>query len=564
MTTYTDEISIYNTDAIQGGIDDAHDAYKSVIAEVGSTGVKVHPSGQSGSGIVDYTLIDANGTHVYKGGNEVAAFGDTARIGKASGASRMELDSSSLKMVDRNDIVFFKVEDMRGDDGVADIAETFQCNEWTFSSDMIINTGYLPNSANYSVSVLDMNGDDVTGEYTITIHQEYPNNLFVSPYPPNGHTVVVEYSTESPGAVAYTLGQRFFGSLLGGRSVAEGAYVIASGYSSHAEGSNTEAAGSLSHAEGFQTKALGWSSHAQNFETIAASDHQTAIGKYNVEDALGVYAVIVGNGDSDQYRSNALAIDWHGNVLIAGDVKNMSGTKLYADASHSHSASDISSGTLSADRIPSLAASKIGSGTFDTARIPSLDASKIGSGTFAADRIPSLAASKIGSGTFATDRIPSLAASKISSGTFDAARIPSLDASKIGSGTLPIGRGGTGTTNFGTVTNVDKADAVSTPSGTSKQLASVSCAAGKWLLIGSVWFASNATGRRAAQITATSASVSAGMGAEIVPAVNGTNTCMMVSRIFQPSSTTTYYLNALQNSGSTLNAAAYLTAIKLG
>ena len=54
------------------------------------------------------------------------------------------------------------------------------------------------------------------------------------------------------------------------------------------------------------------------------------------------------------------------------------------------------------------------------------------------------------------------------------------------------------------------------------------------------------------------------MGAEIVPAVNGTNTCMMVSRIFQPSSTTTYYLNALQNSGSTLNAAAYLTAIKLG
>lgn len=322
MTTYTDEISIYNTDAIQGGIDDAHDAYKSVITEVGSTGVKVHPSGQSGSGIVDYTLIDANGTHVYKGGDDVAMFGSTARIGKASGASRMELDSSSLKMVDKNDNVFFKVEDMRGSNGVADITETFLCNESTISSDMIINTEYLPNSANYSVSVLDMSGDDVTGDYTVTIIQQYPNNLSVSPYPPNGHTVVVEYSTESSGAVAYTLGMRAINSLLGSRSVAEGAYVTASAYTSHAEGSRTEAAGSSSHAEGFEAKALGWTSHAQNCSTIAASDHQTAIGKNNVEDALGVYAVIVGNGSSDQYRSNALAVKWNGDVEC-GDVNGV-------------------------------------------------------------------------------------------------------------------------------------------------------------------------------------------------------------------------------------------------
>lgn len=43
-----------------------------------------------------------------------------------------------------------------------------------------------------------------------------------------------------------------------------------------------------------------------------------------------------------------------------------------AAATHSHAASDISSGTLDAARIPSLAASKITSGTFDAARLPAM------------------------------------------------------------------------------------------------------------------------------------------------------------------------------------------------
>lgn len=68
-----------------------------------------------------------------------------------------------------------------------------------------------------------------------------------------------------------------------------------------------------------------------------------------------------------------------------------------ADASHAHSASDVTSGTLDAARIPSLAASKIGSGTLDIERIPTgttsskvalgyhvHDASNITSGTLSA------------------------------------------------------------------------------------------------------------------------------------------------------------------------------------
>lgn len=42
-------------------------------------------------------------------------------------------------------------------------------------------------------------------------------------------------------------------------------------------------------------------------------------GKYNVEDAEDKYALIIGNGTSDDNRSNAIAIDWDGNIICYGD-----------------------------------------------------------------------------------------------------------------------------------------------------------------------------------------------------------------------------------------------------
>lgn len=101
-------------------------------------------------------------------------------------------------------------------------------------------------------------------------------------------------------------------------SHAEGYDTTASGPISHAEGSNTTASGGNSHAEGYDSTASGNYSHAQNYRTIAASKNQTALGKYNVEDNADTYAVIVGNGTSDSARSNALTVDWDGNVETAG------------------------------------------------------------------------------------------------------------------------------------------------------------------------------------------------------------------------------------------------------
>lgn len=52
--------------------------------------------------------------------------------------------------------------------------------------------------------------------------------------------------------------------------------------------------------------------------TLASSNYQTAIGKYNIEDTNNAYAFIIGNGASEDSRSNALTVDWDGNIRTNG------------------------------------------------------------------------------------------------------------------------------------------------------------------------------------------------------------------------------------------------------
>ena len=73
--------------------------------------------------------------------------------------------------------------------------------------------------------------------------------------------------------------------------------------------------------------ANGLRSHAQNFETIASGLNQTALGRYNIEDNDDTYSVIIGNGTNDNNRSNALTVDWQGNVKTAGSVTENNGTR---------------------------------------------------------------------------------------------------------------------------------------------------------------------------------------------------------------------------------------------
>lgn len=155
--------------------------------------------------------------------------------------------------------------------------------------------------------------------------------------------------TTAIGGSSHAEGSSTFVSGIG--SHAEGSNTSVSGYDSHAEGYKTTVSGDYSHAEGSYTTASGNRSHVQNLGTVAAYNNQTAIGKYN--DNQSTNAFEIGNG-TDGNPSNAFAVDWNGNVPIAGDVQDVSGALRYAPIAYGSLTGMASALTLttSAQKLP--------------------------------------------------------------------------------------------------------------------------------------------------------------------------------------------------------------------
>ena len=117
-------------------------------------------------------------------------------------------------------------------------------------------------------------------------------------------------------------------------SHAEGSNTVASNLSCHAEGSGTTASGNCSHAENMGCIASGSNSHAEGYYTMATGEHSHASGAHTIAGmevfSLGRYnkkaedvALVVGNGwgnDSHEYRSDALTLDYSGNLHISGKL----------------------------------------------------------------------------------------------------------------------------------------------------------------------------------------------------------------------------------------------------
>lgn len=236
------------------------------ITAIDNNGIKIHATNNVNS---NYAKIDTSGMDVYKGGTSVAFYGDTTRIGKTAGAhTTIDEDGMQIYSIDSND-------------NLVELA----------------NIGY---------------GEGQSSSGTA-----------IAPY--------------------YTFGTRASGSAIGNYSHAEGYHATASGFTSHAEGHTTQAIGSnshaegaltratdlYSHAEGYSAEALAEASHAQNIGTIASVEAQTVIGRYNKKSsALYPTAFIIGNGTANNARSDALTVDWSGNVVASGNVTDGSGNVL--------------------------------------------------------------------------------------------------------------------------------------------------------------------------------------------------------------------------------------------
>ena len=299
------------------------------ITEVPKDDFLANPSNGGGN-----LLARSNGIAVRDGMTELAQFGESSTIGVADGSqSYLYEDYHSLQMIDKEGSTYFYVSDLRDSTGYAEVTES----STIWFGNEVKTTLRIESPNGYAPTVL-VNG--IAQQYTIT-----GVNTITLTNATTEETAIIIYKTKSASAKAYTLGFRDPDGLVGALSLAEGYYSTASGiyshaegkstkssgYASHAEGISTEASGQSAHAEGSNTIASGQSAHAQGLRTIALFNCQTALGAYNIADTpanLGYgshFVVIIGNGSSVA-RSNALTVDWGGNVQMALDTTASSGT----------------------------------------------------------------------------------------------------------------------------------------------------------------------------------------------------------------------------------------------
>lgn len=301
---------------------DAAKTATNYITYIDSTnGIRVY-DGQTINQNQNFSQLNSNGMQVYKSNNQVASFGDVTVLGSAS-KMRAELDYHSYQLIDKEGDTYFYVSDLRDDTGYATLTYNFVGDG---------TTTYYRLNLTVSWSIVSATIDGVA---TTDYIQDALGITFDSA-PASGSEIIVVAKTANQDTKAYTFGSRNSSGNIGRMSMtegvdntasgwvskAEGYSNVASGDMSHAEGYKTTSSSGCSHAEGYQTVASGGNSyediaaHAQNIGTIASSKAQTALGKYNVADAEGSNAVIIGNGTDDSHRSDLLDISWGGNILI--------------------------------------------------------------------------------------------------------------------------------------------------------------------------------------------------------------------------------------------------------
>lgn len=117
------------------------------------------------------------------------------------------------------------------------------------------------------------------------------------------------------------------------------------GYGSHVEGVNNLCTVNGGHVEGHYNTVNGSAAHAEGYRTIASSPYQHVGGKWNIEDTANKYAFIIGNGITNERRSNAFTVSWDGDIAAKSitvdtlNLKNVTFDTVTTDAINTDSVS---------------------------------------------------------------------------------------------------------------------------------------------------------------------------------------------------------------------------------
>lgn len=124
----------------------------------------------------------------------------------------------------------------------------------------------------------------------------------------------------------------------GDLSIAFGINLTDAGVRTQANGNRAIAIGAGCVANGNNSRAIGQAVHTNGTLSTGIGDRITAngrlhfaIGKYNAIEEGDLYAFSVGNGTSEEARSNAFTLDWEGNGCYQGKVESKSGILKLGD-----------------------------------------------------------------------------------------------------------------------------------------------------------------------------------------------------------------------------------------
>lgn len=137
----------------------------------------------------------------------------------------------------------------------------------------------------------------------------------------SGNEPIIAFGDTAMGMLPQSYGE--YSVSLGGLASGDHSFAIgneaeASGSYSHAEGVFAKATGSCSYAGGFYSKAAGYASFAHGMNVNASGSCQSAIGKNNANNTNNLFEI--GNGTSDNKRSNAFEVNNDGDTTAAGDI----------------------------------------------------------------------------------------------------------------------------------------------------------------------------------------------------------------------------------------------------
>lgn len=295
-----------------------------------STGIKVHNTNDSSN----YTHIGSSGMDVRVGGDSVAEFGSTARIGLASG-DHVNIGTSAVEYYNNNTrYARFGGWSHIGDEEGIHLKASSSGLQFAGSTGREVFDVSLPGSSTtrkvtdkFGTASCTLESTPVSGT-TITVRcKDSSDNVaiqtftagtsatktyskgtmsFTLTYTANTRTIAisgsnspkvdwVKYDTTFPNLYA-TIGIRSYGD----------------------EETDPSAAGLFSLTQGLQNRASGETSAALNYGTVADGDYQTVVGKFNVPDTSAKF--IVGSGSSESSRGNALVVGSTGDLHARGDL----------------------------------------------------------------------------------------------------------------------------------------------------------------------------------------------------------------------------------------------------